>query len=268
MSSYLKSKETVLTRFDDYWRGWDGKHFERIIKKYVAEPSTRVQLLSNGEADFVFRAIPADLLGPLQKMKGVEVFHSYGTTSAFIFMNHQKFPTDNPKIREALWYALDYEAGHKGIAAGFFRPARGPIPTTIWGSNPDLETGTYNLDKARRLVEESGIPKDKLKMVYSYTSVNTFFTQYGQMLQSTLARIGIELELRGGPFFVHWTKSKKAYHCPQFIFDHVLSDLCFTEYYAWAIVQNVGKDEALESVLLFKSCFRQTAQPGSTHGRS
>jgi peptide/nickel transport system substrate-binding protein len=214
VTSYVKSQQAILTRFDDYWGGWKGKHFNRIIKKIVFEPTTRVQLIQSGEADFMLRGIPVDLLAPLRKAKGVEVLQSYGRTNHQIWFNHKKFPTDNPKIREAIWYAVDYEAVQKGINAGLMKPARGPIPETIWGANRDLETGTFNLEKARKLVKESGIPKDKLKMVYSYPSVLKDHEQYGQVLQAALGQIGINLELRGAPQFVHWTKAKKLATAP------------------------------------------------------
>ena len=82
------------------------------------------------------------------------------------------------------------------------------------GPNRNLETGTYNLDKARKLVEESGIPKDKLKLTMSYNSVIRSDAQYCEMLQAALGKIGVELKLEGAPFFVHWTKAKKLATAP------------------------------------------------------
>ena len=214
VTSYVKSQQAILDRFDDYWKGWEGKHFDRIIKKLVFEPTTQVQLIQNGKADFILRGIPTDLLAPLRKTKGVEVIQSYGRVNSQIWLNHKKFPTDNPKIREAIWYAVDYEGGYKGITAGLTKPARGVVPATMWGANRDLETGTFDLEKARKLVEESGIPKHKLKMVYSYVSVLQDAAQYGEMLQATLGQIGIKLELRGAPQYVHWTKARKLETAP------------------------------------------------------
>ncbi len=42
-----------MERFDDYWRGWDGEHFENVIIRVVTEVDTRRQLLEQGEADIV-----------------------------------------------------------------------------------------------------------------------------------------------------------------------------------------------------------------------
>ena len=217
MTSYVRSQQAILDKFDDYWGGWEGKHFDRIIKKIVFEPTTMVQLLKSGEADFTGSGIPVDLIDTLRVTKGLEVIQSFGQTVNMIWLNHKKFPTNNPKIREAIWYALDYKGGHKGIAAGFAKPARGVIPETIWGANRDLETGTYNLAKARQLVKESGIPKNKLNLIYGFTSVSSFYKQYGEMLQASLGQIGIKVEMRGAPFFVNWTKAKKLSTAPNLI---------------------------------------------------
>src|SRR4051794_39433988 len=45
MVSFTPDSELVMEKFDDYWRGWDGSHFDRIIPRVVTEAAPRRQLL-------------------------------------------------------------------------------------------------------------------------------------------------------------------------------------------------------------------------------
>ncbi len=72
VASWEKSQQVVLKKFDDYWGGWAGKHFDRIIIKVVLEKSTQAQMIKSGEADFA-SLVPVDALQALKKAPGVEV---------------------------------------------------------------------------------------------------------------------------------------------------------------------------------------------------
>ncbi|MGD1969806.1 MAG: ABC transporter substrate-binding protein, partial [Desulfobacterales bacterium] len=72
VESWEKSQQVVLKKFDDYWGGWDGNHFDRVVLKIVLEKSTQVQMIKSGEADFASLA-PVDSLPGLRKTEGVEV---------------------------------------------------------------------------------------------------------------------------------------------------------------------------------------------------
>lgn len=43
----------VMERYDNYWRGWEGNHFERIIVRIVPEAETLRQLLERGDIDLI-----------------------------------------------------------------------------------------------------------------------------------------------------------------------------------------------------------------------
>jgi peptide/nickel transport system substrate-binding protein len=53
VTSFEPGDRVVMERFDDYWGGWEGEHFERIVIRVVAEAETRRQLIEQGGADIV-----------------------------------------------------------------------------------------------------------------------------------------------------------------------------------------------------------------------
>jgi peptide/nickel transport system substrate-binding protein len=213
---YVKSQQVVLGKFDDYWGGWDGKHFDRVIVKIIEEPSTQIQMLKSGDADLT-TLVPRDVVSGLKDAKGVEIISRPGWSTQMIYINTQKFPTDNLKIRQAICYAFDYEAAVNSINDGYAQFASGPIPSTIWGANPNLKKYSFDLEKASKLVAESGIPKGKLKLRFDYSSGQNAYDQYAQMLQATLGQIGIEVELKKAPWPSIWPLAKKLDTAPNLL---------------------------------------------------
>jgi peptide/nickel transport system substrate-binding protein len=213
VASWEKSQQVVLKKFDGYWGGWSGKHFDRIILKVVLEKSTQVQMIKSGEADFA-SLVPVDALQALKKAPGVEVLTPTSWKNSMFLINTQKFPTDNLKIRKALCYAWDYDAVIKSIYNGLASRAEGPVPKTMWGHNPNLPKYEFNLDKAAQLIKESGIPKDKLKLTLAYIATSQEYENCAQLLQANLAKIGVKLELLPGPWGTIWEKAKNLETAP------------------------------------------------------
>ncbi len=213
VESWEKSQQTVLSKFDGYWGGWEGKHFDRIVIKVVVEQSTQVQMIKSGEADFA-SLVPIDSLPGLKKTSGVTVTTPKSWKNSMFLINTKKFPTDNPKIRQALSHAWDYDAVVNSIYNGLASVAEGPVPKTMWGHNPNLKKYEFDLEKAKQLIDESGIPKDKLKLRLAYIDASQEYANSAQFLQANLAQIGIELELSPGPWGAIWEQAKNLDTAP------------------------------------------------------
>jgi len=213
VDSWEISQQVVLKKFDDYWGGWDGNHFDRVVLKIVLEKSTQVQMIKSGEADFASLP-PIDALPGLKKAPGVEVILSESWMNSSFLINTKIFPTDNAKIRQALCYAWDYNSVVNSIYNGLATAASGPIPKTMWGHNPNLPKYEFNLEKAAQLIKESGIPEEKLKLTLAYIGTSQEYENCAQLLQANLAKIGVQLELLPGPWGTIWEKAKNLDTAP------------------------------------------------------
>ncbi len=78
----------------------------------------------------------------------------------------------------------------------------------MWGHNPNLPKYDFNLKKAVQLIQESGIPRDKLKLTLAYIATSQEYENCAQLLQATLARIGVKLELLPGPWGTIWKRPR------------------------------------------------------------
>ncbi|MEA3230282.1 MAG: ABC transporter substrate-binding protein [Thermodesulfobacteriota bacterium] len=213
VDKWEKSQQTVLSAFNDYWGGWKDTHFKRVILKVVTEKSTQVQMLKGGEADFA-SLVPIDSVAGLRKDPAIEILTPPSWKNQMYLINVKKFPTDNLKIRQAISYACDYQGIIDGVLNGAGSIPSGPIPATMWGHDPNLRIYNFDLEKARKLVEESGIPKDKLKLTCAYIGTSQVYSNVAQMLQANLAQIGITLELLPGPWGTIWDKAKNLETAP------------------------------------------------------
>ena len=213
VDSWEKSQQVVLTKFDDYWGGWEGDHFDRVIIKVVLEKSTQVQMIKSGEADFA-SLVPVDALPGLKRSPGVEMLTPKSWKNSMFLINTQKAPTDNPKVRQALCHAWDYRAVVDSIYNGLAEVAEGPVPKNMWGHNPNLPEYDFNLEKARQLIEESGVPKSDLKLSLAYIGTSQEYENCAQLFQANLAAIGVELELLPGPWSTIWEKAKNLDTAP------------------------------------------------------
>lgn len=79
----------------------------------------------------------------------------------YIGINVKIPPLDKIKVRQAISYAVDTDTIVKEITRRGSIRAKGILPPGIAGFNPDFTGYTYNLDMAKRLLEEAGHPMGK-----------------------------------------------------------------------------------------------------------
>ena len=150
--------ETALKRFDAYWGGWEGKHFDRISFVTVQDQLTARQMLLAGDIDAVWSVLVEDFAG-LGENPDVQLVAGSPPTYYTIAFNCLKFPTNNRRVREAIGLALDYETV---IALIGGRPLNdtiaGPVAETNGYYDGTLLTPQYDLERAKTLLAEAGFP--------------------------------------------------------------------------------------------------------------
>jgi len=207
LESYQMGQEVVLEKFDDYWRGWDGKHFSKVVIKNVPETATRRQLIEKGDADITVE-LPYEDVDALKENPNVEVVVGPSFENLLMMLDTDKAPLDNKLVRQALSYALPYDDVVKYAMGSFARRARGSIPYGLWGHGENLPQYEHNLDKARQLLAEAGYPDGGFKLLLTYNSGDEAEKKAAELYKPELAKLGIELEIRGMPWESQWEQAK------------------------------------------------------------
>lgn len=191
----VQGNEVVLTKFDDYWGGWEGQHFDKAVFKMVEENASRRQIIESGEADSVTRLLPEDVKA-LQSNPNVDVIEVQYYRNLICLVNTEKPPLDNKLVRQALAYAFPYQGVVDYVKLGLAEvPTDTMIPGNLWGATDSMPY-TYDLDKAEALLTEAGYPDGGLKVTITVNAAMEDRKKCVEMWKSELAKINVNLDIR------------------------------------------------------------------------
>jgi len=213
---WTRGQEVALERFDAYWGGWQPGQFQQVKLKLVQEASTQAQMIRSGEADII--TLPAaDLVKALARDPKIVVRRSPSWRNIQFLLNTQKAPTDNVNFRRALSYAWDYRSVADKIYEGGASVATGVIPAAMWGHEPQLKKPQLDLAQARKYLLASGLRPDQWKFSVSYIGTIEQYRDALLLFKANLEKIGVQLELRPGPWGKIWDDAKRLETAPNMI---------------------------------------------------
>lgn len=208
---YVPNDHLTLVRNPDYaWApevyGHKGPaYLDEIEFRFFEDPAVRSLALESGDADVMGEIPPQDAV----RLEGSDGFYLYqvpvpGQPLQF-FLNTEKPPTDDLRVRQALLYATDRQAIVSAVFQGYSPTAYGPLTAATMGFEPAIQ-GTYAYDTAQAaaLLEEAGwIDSDgdgirekegQPLILQAYLMAWGFLPEVGQMLQSQFKAVGVDLQ--------------------------------------------------------------------------
>jgi peptide/nickel transport system substrate-binding protein len=204
--SYDMGQRMVLTRFDDYWGGWQDNQFDKVVFEIVEDTVQSLQLIESGEAD-IMRDIPPDKAEEIRANPNLKLYLDPSYMHMQYLLNTQKPPLDDPLVRKALAYSFPYpELIERG--EGYYVQSRGAVPESMWGHCDDCFQYTYDPEKAGELLDQAGWVdtdgdgiRDKdgqpLHILLIYTTGATAHAWPTELWVYPAAEVGIELETQG-----------------------------------------------------------------------
>ena len=209
-----RNDQVVLEANKGYWGGNPPGRLARVVIKVVREASTQIQLIRSGDADII-SLVPVDLMRTLASDIKIDLAPSWHNSQ--ILINTKRPPTDVREFREALLRAWDYGGVTRYIYGASATQPAGPVPSTMWGSDPHVPAPTFDLAEARRLVEASGVPRDKRRVYASYIGTSLEYANALLLYQANLAKIGVDLVLQPGPWESIWDQARNPRTAPNMI---------------------------------------------------
>lgn len=208
LQSQVPGDEVILTAFGNYWGGWEGEHFDKVVIKNIGENSSRRQMIESGEAD-ITNALMVEDLKVLENNPNVTVYQSDSFANTIGFINTKAKPFDNKLVRQAVNHAFPYDDIITYVSQGYGTRATGPVPTSMWGSleEPMYE---YDLEKAKELLTEAGYPDGGFDMTIGYISGLEDRKRTAELFKSELEKLGIKVDIIGMPWDQLWEKAKST----------------------------------------------------------
>ena len=149
---WSRDQEIVLVANPDYWDGPPG--VERLIFVPINENAVVVRQLLHGGVHLADSLPPAEL-DALIGQPGIEVQSQVGMNVCYLTMQNDKPPLDQPKVREAIWHAIDKQRLIDVAYAGRAEPAVNILPPTMWGAHDGLTDRAFDLERAKSLLAEA-----------------------------------------------------------------------------------------------------------------
>jgi peptide/nickel transport system substrate-binding protein len=178
----------VMERYDDYWGGWDGPHFDRIIVRVVEEAESRRQLIERGEIDIVDRfGVTYEALPELEQNPDLTVDRSTSTEVEYFTLT-EAGPLATPEARQAMCWAFPYDEVLEGVYKGYAKQGVGPVAETVRGFAPETFTYTTDLAKAKELFAGAGVAEGTELTFLGSGAIP-------ELYQASLAEIGILLTI-------------------------------------------------------------------------
>jgi peptide/nickel transport system substrate-binding protein len=213
IQEYVAKDHITLAKNPDYnwapeFMGHQGPaYLEQITFRFYPDAATRAPALEAGEADVMGEVPPQDATRLQMSGNFNLVAAKVPGQSLQVFMNTQKFPTDDIRVRQAMLYAVDREAIVNAIFRAYSPVAWGPLSAvTPFYSKSVQGTYPYDLSKARSLMAEAGFkeangdgmlekdgkPADAEFILMTWGNL----PEVGQMVQAMLRQIGINAKMQ------------------------------------------------------------------------
>ncbi|MFQ5647347.1 MAG: ABC transporter substrate-binding protein [bacterium] len=197
-----------LAAFKRYFKG--SPKLKGVLFKVVPENMVRVLQLERGEIDLIQNPIPPDMLERLNSNHSLTVMINTGTTFAYLGFNFQDKYLSRKEVRRAIACGIDRKAIIKHILKGLATAADSLLPGNHWAYAGNLPRIDYQPKLSKELLDQAGFPdpdgegpRCRFKLTYK-TSQNEESRLIAEVIQSQLARIGIEVKIESyewGTFF-------------------------------------------------------------------
>ncbi len=187
-----KGESITVTLYDKYW----GKKptYDAVLFRIVPEAATREGLLLAGQVDLIILPPVADLPA-LGRNPAVKVLLAPGDRTIFMAFNTTKPPFTDPRVRQALNYAVDKSAIIGSVLFGSADIMDAPTAPSLFGY---CKQGAYefNQAKAKQLLQAAGV---KVGTKVSFIHPTGRYTQDKEVAQAVagyLREVGLEPELQ------------------------------------------------------------------------
>jgi peptide/nickel transport system substrate-binding protein len=199
VTKWTAGTEVIMERNDD-WAGGPLPKIRRVIWRMVPQAGNRRALLERGDADVSYELPFKDFQEMKANGKLNVVSLPFSNGIQYIGMNVTRPPFDNPKVRQAMAYAIPYQKIMDAVLFGLANPMFGAPaekPTEVaW---PQPHKFNTDMEKAKSLLAEAGYAngfETTISFDLNFAGVNEPLCV---LVQESLAQLGIRTTINKVP---------------------------------------------------------------------
>lgn len=197
IDSWTPKEQLVLKKNPNYWG--ESSNIDTIIFREMTSVDAQITALKNGEIDIAL-GLNTETAKQLEGVEGVTVSSGATALITFLVMSRDEGMSpemSNPKVQEAVRYALDYEGYLTMSGDGSTVPLNFVQQGFSGALTRDLSTDGRDIDKAKTLMAEAGYP-DGFTVTLTCGNNNSEgleWTTIAQKVKQDLSEIGITVEI-------------------------------------------------------------------------
>ena len=203
LKSYNFGVSVTMERNPNHWRD-DVAWFDSIEMLALVDQNARTTALVSGDVDVIDR-LDLKTVGLLARNQNININSVAGTQHFTFAMSTNQAPFDDNNVRQALKYAINREELVEKILFGYGSVGNDiPIGPGQLYYNKELEQKTYDPDKAKWYLQQSGI--DSLEV--SLSAADAAFAgavDAGVLYQNSAKAAGIDLKVVREPNDGYWS---------------------------------------------------------------
>ncbi len=216
LTAWEPGDHLILER-NPHFPGKPGR-FRRIIYKVIPNTGAlEVNLASGGVHAISPIGFSFDQALDLERRRGgkLRTFFTPGMIWEHIDFNHDSPLLKDKRVRQALLYATNREGIVKALFGGKQKVAHSWLPPQHYGYDPSVKRYPYDLERARRLLDEAGwkpgpngIRRNpeglEMRLVLMTTAGDRVREKIQQVIRDDWRKVGVEVTLRNQPAKVYF----------------------------------------------------------------
>jgi len=209
LDKWERDRERVLSANPNYYR--EGTpHMAGVHVSIVPDQASAIAALRTGQVDYLspLTLDKAQVERIMSQDSSLRLNEEQGLTQVRLYMNQEREPFDDVRVRRAVAMAIDREGMLSTIRAG--GSLSGPVTPTLFGGLSPEESARlqpHDPEQARRLLAEAGYPNGfSVRMILTDGYGETVVRE-AQWAQQDLAEVGIQVELDLQDYATYFTES-------------------------------------------------------------
>ena len=191
VTSAVTNQQVVLAANKKY-PGPNPPNVATIMMPVIPSTANLLLQMQNGAVDVAMGLSPRDIQY-LSKNPGIDVISSPSQDMVQLPMLTTAPPFNDVLVRQALAYAVPYDEIIKNVYNGEARTVNSQVPLGMPGYTPEGYPYTYDLSKARSLLQQAG--KTSFSTELAYSAGDPEQQQLAVLLAAEFQKIGVTLNL-------------------------------------------------------------------------
>jgi peptide/nickel transport system substrate-binding protein len=211
LKEWQRDYRFVLQRFTDYFRPARPK-LDTLEMRPMPDAASRSIALRTGDIHLMLQ-VPLKDLRKLKASDDIKLISRPGTFWEYLGLQTETAPFDNPKVRQAIAWAIDRQQLNRIVKFGQAEPLTGgPIPSNHWAALDQAVYPQRDLTRTRKLLKDAGYP-DGFQTTLRVGADFPYQVDAAIVIKQQLRDVGIQVTLKAEEsslFFHHLGRQEFA----------------------------------------------------------